>query len=34
MPIHEKTLIRPEDLKTHDKLVLEGVADPARRSPE
>ena len=25
MPIHEKTLIRPEDLKTHDKLVLEGV---------
>ena len=25
MPIHEKSLIRPEDLKTHDKLVLEGV---------
>jgi len=25
MPIHEKSLIRPEDLKTHDQLVLEGV---------
>ena len=25
MPIHEKSLIRPEDLKTHEKLVLEGV---------
>jgi len=25
MPIHEKTLIRPENLKTHDKLVLDGV---------
>jgi heterodisulfide reductase subunit C len=25
MPIHERSLIRPENLKTHDKLVLEGV---------
>jgi len=25
MPIHEKSLIRPENIKTHDKLVLEGV---------
>jgi heterodisulfide reductase subunit C len=25
MPIHEKSLIRPEDLKTHDKLVIDGV---------
>ena len=25
MPIHEKSLIRPENLKTHDKLVLDGV---------
>jgi heterodisulfide reductase subunit C len=25
MPIHEKTLIRPENLRTHDKLVLDGV---------
>ena len=25
MPIHEKSLIRPEDLKTHDALVVEGV---------
>jgi heterodisulfide reductase subunit C len=25
MPIHEKSLIRPEDLKTHEQLVLEGV---------
>lgn len=25
MPIHEKSLIRPEDLKTHDQLVLDGV---------
>jgi heterodisulfide reductase subunit C len=25
MPIHEQSLIRPENLKTHDKLVLEGV---------
>ena len=23
MPIHEKSLIRPEDIKTHDELVLE-----------
>ena len=25
MPIHEKSLIRPENLQTHDKLVLDGV---------
>jgi len=25
MPIHEQSLIRPENLKTHDKLVLDGV---------
>lgn len=25
MPIHEKSLIRPEDLQTHDKLVIDGV---------
>jgi heterodisulfide reductase subunit C len=25
MPIHEKSLIRPENLITHDRLVLEGV---------
>jgi len=25
MPIHEKSLIRPEDLKTHEHLVLDGV---------
>ncbi len=25
MPIHEKSLIRPEDLKVHEKLVLDGV---------
>jgi heterodisulfide reductase subunit C len=25
MPIHEKSLIRPENLKTHDKLVIDGV---------
>ncbi len=25
MPIHEKSLIRPEDLKTHEQLVVEGV---------
>jgi len=25
MPIHEKSLIRPEDLKTHDELVIDGV---------
>ncbi len=25
MPIHEKSLIRPEDLRTHDQLVVEGV---------
>lgn len=25
MPIHEKTLIRPENLRTHDKLVVDGV---------
>ncbi len=25
MPIHEKSLIRPENLVTHDKLVLDGV---------
>ena len=25
MPIHEQSLIRPENLRTHDKLVLEGV---------
>ena len=24
MPIHEKSLIRPENLKTHDKLVIDG----------
>ena len=25
MPIHEQSLIRPENLKTHDQLVLDGV---------
>jgi heterodisulfide reductase subunit C len=25
MPIHEQSLIRPENLKTHDKLVIDGV---------
>jgi heterodisulfide reductase subunit C len=25
MPIHEKSLIRPENLRTHDKLVIDGV---------
>ena len=25
MPIHEKSLIRPENIKTHEKLVLDGV---------
>ena len=25
MPIHEKSLIRPENLQTHDKLVVDGV---------
>ena len=25
MPIHEKSLIRPENIHTHDKLVIEGV---------
>jgi len=25
MPIHERSLIRPENLKTHDKLVVDGV---------
>jgi heterodisulfide reductase subunit C len=25
MPIHEKSLIRPEDLRTHDKLTIDGV---------
>ena len=25
MPIHEKSLIRPENLKTHDELILDGV---------
>ena len=25
MPIHEQSLIRPENIKTHDKLVLDGV---------
>ncbi len=25
MPIHEKSLIRPENLKTHEELVLDGV---------
>jgi heterodisulfide reductase subunit C len=25
MPIHEKSLIRPENLKTHDQLVIDGV---------
>jgi heterodisulfide reductase subunit C2 len=25
MPIHEKSLIRPENLKTHDKLVIDGI---------
>ena len=25
MPIHEKSLIRPENLVTHDKLTLEGI---------
>ena len=25
MPIHEQSLIRPENLRTHDKLVLDGI---------
>ena len=25
MPIHEQSLIRPEDLRTHDQLVVDGV---------
>jgi hypothetical protein len=25
MPIHEKSLIRPENLKTHDELVIDGA---------
>jgi heterodisulfide reductase subunit C2 len=25
MPIHERSLIRPENLKTHDKLVVDGI---------
>lgn len=25
MPIHEKSLIRPENIRTHDKLVIDGV---------
>ena len=25
MPIHEKSLIRPENLKTHEELTLDGV---------
>ncbi len=25
MPIHEQSLIRPENLKTHDKLVVDGI---------
>ena len=25
MPLHEKSLIRPENLKTHDELVIDGV---------
>ncbi len=25
MPIHEKSLIRPENITTHDELVIEGV---------
>jgi len=25
MPIHEKSLIRPENLQTHDELILDGV---------
>ena len=25
MPIHEKSLIRPENLTTHDELVIDGV---------
>ena len=25
MPIHEKSLIRPEDIRTHDKLVIDGI---------
>ncbi len=25
MPIHEKHLIRPENLKTHEHLVIDGV---------
>ena len=25
MPIHEKSLIRPENLQTHDELVIDGV---------
>lgn len=25
MPIHEKHLIRPENIKSHEKLILEGV---------
>ena len=28
-PIHEKSLIRPENLKTHDELVLEVEASQA-----
>ena len=27
MPIHEQSLIRPENLKTHEKLVMDGVAE-------
>ena len=25
MPIHEKSLIRPENIETHDNLVIDGV---------
>ena len=25
MPIHEQSLIRPENLRTHEKLVVDGV---------
>ena len=25
MPIHEQSLIRPENLRTHEKLVMDGV---------
>ena len=25
MPIHEKSLIRPENLRTHDKLTIDGI---------